>query len=120
VWGVNARNAKQNFALNLLMDPEIDFVTILGPAGTGKTLLTLAAGSCRPGIEPLRGNHHDPRDDSARRGHRLPARHRRGKDGALDGRVDGQPRGAHAEPEGGNWGRAPPTTCCATASRSVR
>jgi PhoH-like ATPase len=44
VWGVTARNREQNFALNLLMDPDIDFVTILGPAGTGKTLLTLAAG----------------------------------------------------------------------------
>ena len=44
VWGVIARNREQNFALNLLMDTEIDFVTILGPAGTGKTLLTLAAG----------------------------------------------------------------------------
>ena len=44
VWGVSARNREQNFALNLLIDPEIDFVTILGPAGTGKTLLTLAAG----------------------------------------------------------------------------
>src|SRR5581483_4103577 len=33
----------QNFALNLLMDPEIDFVTLLGQAGTGKTLMTLAA-----------------------------------------------------------------------------
>ncbi len=44
VWGVNARNREQNFALNLLMDPEVDFVTLLGPAGTGKTLLTLAAG----------------------------------------------------------------------------
>jgi PhoH-like ATPase len=44
VWGVVARNREQNFALNLLLDPEIDFVTILGPAGTGKTLLTLAAG----------------------------------------------------------------------------
>ncbi len=44
VWGVNARNREQNFALNLLMDPEIDFVTLLGQAGTGKTLLTLAAG----------------------------------------------------------------------------
>jgi PhoH-like ATPase len=44
IWGVAARNREQNFALNLLMDPEIDFVTILGPAGTGKTLLTLAAG----------------------------------------------------------------------------
>lgn len=44
VWGVNARNIGQNFALNFLMDPDIDFVTILGIAGTGKTLLTLAAG----------------------------------------------------------------------------
>jgi len=43
-WGITARNREQNFALNLLLDPEIDFVTILGPAGTGKTLLTLAAG----------------------------------------------------------------------------
>jgi PhoH-like ATPase len=44
VWGVTARNREQNFALNLLMNPEIDFVTLLGQAGTGKTLLTLAAG----------------------------------------------------------------------------
>ncbi|MFN0315356.1 MAG: PhoH family protein, partial [Burkholderiales bacterium] len=43
-WGIVGRNREQNFALNLLMDPEIDFVTILGQAGTGKTLLTLAAG----------------------------------------------------------------------------
>ncbi|QKT04578.1 PhoH family protein [Ectothiorhodospiraceae bacterium 2226] len=44
VWGISARNREQNFALNLLMDPEIDFVTLMGMAGTGKTLLTLAAG----------------------------------------------------------------------------
>ena len=44
VWGITARNREQNLALNLLLDPEIDFVTVLGPAGTGKTLLTLAAG----------------------------------------------------------------------------
>jgi PhoH-like ATPase len=44
VWGINARNREQNFALNLLMDPDIDMVTLLGAAGTGKTLLTLAAG----------------------------------------------------------------------------
>jgi PhoH-like ATPase len=44
VWGVTARNREQNLALNLLLDPDIDFVTILGPAGTGKTLLTLASG----------------------------------------------------------------------------
>ncbi|MQM32502.1 MAG: ribonuclease [Candidatus Accumulibacter phosphatis] len=44
VWGITARNREQNFAFNLLMNPEIDFVTLLGQAGTGKTLLTLAAG----------------------------------------------------------------------------
>ncbi|MBL8398392.1 MAG: PhoH family protein [Candidatus Accumulibacter sp.] len=44
VWGIVARNREQNFAFNLLMNPEIDFVTLLGQAGTGKTLLTLAAG----------------------------------------------------------------------------
>ena len=44
VWGIAARNREQNFALNLLMNPDIDFVTLLGQAGTGKTLLTLAAG----------------------------------------------------------------------------
>ncbi|MEE8388010.1 MAG: PhoH family protein [Acidiferrobacterales bacterium] len=43
VWGIQARNREQSYALNLLMEPEIDFVTILGQAGTGKTLLTLAA-----------------------------------------------------------------------------
>ena len=44
VWGVNARNIEQNFALNLLTDPDIDLVTLIGTAGTGKTLLALAAG----------------------------------------------------------------------------
>ncbi len=44
IWGITARNQEQNFALNLLLDPDIDFVSLLGAAGTGKTLLTLAAG----------------------------------------------------------------------------
>jgi PhoH-like ATPase len=44
VWGITARNREQSFALNLLMDPECDFVTLIGQAGTGKTLLALAAG----------------------------------------------------------------------------
>ncbi|MCM8595048.1 MAG: PhoH family protein [Candidatus Accumulibacter sp.] len=44
VWGITARNREQNFALNLLMNPDVDFVTLLGQAGTGKTLLTLASG----------------------------------------------------------------------------
>jgi len=44
VWGITARNREQNFALNLLMNPDIDLVTLLGQAGTGKTLVALAAG----------------------------------------------------------------------------
>lgn len=44
IWGIQARNREQNFALNMLMDPDIDFVTLLGTAGTGKTLLALASG----------------------------------------------------------------------------
>lgn len=44
VWGITARNREQNFALNLLLDPDVDFVTLQGSAGTGKTLMTIAAG----------------------------------------------------------------------------
>ncbi len=44
VWGISARNKEQNYALNLLMDPDVDFVSLVGQAGTGKTLLALAAG----------------------------------------------------------------------------
>jgi PhoH-like ATPase len=44
VWGISARNREQNFALNLLTNPDVDFVSLLGQAGTGKTLLALAAG----------------------------------------------------------------------------
>ena len=51
-WGVHARNREQNYALSLLMDPDIEFVTLLGAAGTGKTLLTLAAGLAQVLDEP--------------------------------------------------------------------
>jgi PhoH-like ATPase len=53
VWGINARNPEQNFALNLLMDPDIHFVSLLGSAGTGKTLLSLAAGLSQVLDKPL-------------------------------------------------------------------
>lgn len=52
VWGIHAKNREQNFALNLLLDPEVDFVTVLGTAGSGKTLLTLAAGLAQTLDEP--------------------------------------------------------------------
>jgi len=44
VWGVMARNRDQNFAFNLLMDPDCDFITLTGTAGSGKTLMSLASG----------------------------------------------------------------------------
>jgi PhoH-like ATPase len=107
VWGITARNREQNFALNLLMDPEIDFVTLLGQAGTGKTLLTLAAGLTQTLETKLYSrDHHHPRHRAGGRGHRLPARHRGRKDDALDGRAGGQPRRAQQAPteDGGELG----------------
>ncbi len=44
VWGINAKNKQQQFALDLLMNDDIRLVTLVGKAGTGKTLLALAAG----------------------------------------------------------------------------
>ncbi len=43
-WGVFARNKEQLFAMELLLDPGVQVVTLLGMAGTGKTLLAIAAG----------------------------------------------------------------------------
>lgn len=44
IWGLQARNREQHFALDLLLDPAIQLVTLVGKAGTGKTLLAIAAG----------------------------------------------------------------------------
>lgn len=44
IWGIAARNAQQRMALELLLNDEVPLVTLTGKAGTGKTLLTLAAG----------------------------------------------------------------------------
>jgi PhoH-like ATPase len=124
VWGITARNREQNFAMNLLMNPEIDFVTLLGQAGTGKTLLTLGR---RPQPDPreqaLRRDHHDPRHGTGRRGHRIPAWHRGRKDGAVDGRARGQPRRPHPyrrqrqAPTAATGARRRPTTSSARGSR---
>jgi PhoH-like ATPase len=44
VWGVKPRNKEQNFALDLLLDPNVPVVTLVGKAGSGKTLCAIAAG----------------------------------------------------------------------------
>jgi PhoH-like ATPase len=44
VWGIVPRNREQKFALGLLIDPGIHLITLVGKAGTGKTLLAIAAG----------------------------------------------------------------------------
>tara|TARA_Y100000310_G_scaffold109405_1_gene107850 strand:+ start:651 stop:1976 length:1326 start_codon:yes stop_codon:yes gene_type:complete len=44
VWGVRARNKEQQFALDLLMDPSVQIITLIGKAGSGKTLCAIAAG----------------------------------------------------------------------------
>lgn len=44
VWGIKPRNKEQNCALNLLMDPDIKLVSLIGKAGSGKTLCAMAAG----------------------------------------------------------------------------
>ena len=53
VWGITARNREQNFAFNILLNPDIDIVTLVGQAGTGKTLLALAAGLAQAGMIPF-------------------------------------------------------------------
>ena len=88
VWGITARNREQNMALNLLMNPDVDFVTLLGQAGTGKTLLTLAAGlmltlEFKVYSEIIITRVTVP----VGRDHRLPARYRGGEDEPLDGRA---------------------------------
>jgi len=44
IWGISPRNREQRFAVDLLLDPEISLVTLVGKAGTGKTLLAVACG----------------------------------------------------------------------------
>ena len=44
VWGIRPRNLEQRLAIELLLDPDVKLVTLLGKAGTGKTLLALASG----------------------------------------------------------------------------
>ncbi len=105
VWGIAARNREQNFALNLLLDPDVDLVTILGPAGTGKTLLTLAAGLTQTldaslFVEIIMTRVTIPLGEDIGF---LPGTEEEKMEPWM-GRADGQPRGAHAERRGRQLG----------------
>jgi len=120
VWGITARNREQNFALNLLMDPEIDFVTILGPAGTGKTLLTLAAGLMQTletnrFVEIIMTRVTIPLGEDIGF---LPGTEEEKMEPWMGALMDNLEVLTGSQ-EGGNWGRAATTTCCATGSRSA-
>jgi PhoH-like ATPase len=85
IWGIKPRNREQHFAFDALLDDRIKLVTLMGKAGTGKTLLAMAAGlkkdSLRPRIPPpgRRPPHH-----LHGQGTRLPAGLARGKTRSLD------------------------------------
>ena len=89
--GVTARNREQNFALNLLMDPECGLVTLTGSAGTtSKTLMTLAAAPSQVLDDPrYTEGDRDPRDRAGGRRHWLACTEE--KNVALDGRPGRQP-----------------------------
>ena len=131
VWGITARNREQNFALNLLMNPEIDFVTLLGQAGTGKTLLTLAAGLTQvldekryseiimtrvtvpigEDIGFLPGTEEEKMAPPSRAPF-FPPRCPAGKNGALDGGARGQSRCSQQDRRGrGRMGPRPRRSC---------
>ena len=56
LWGVSPRNKEQAFALDLLLDPNIPFVSLVGKAGSGKTLLAIAAGISQVLRDPFANN----------------------------------------------------------------
>jgi PhoH-like ATPase len=86
IWGIVARNREQNFALNLLMNPERG---LRDPARTGRHRQNADDARGRPdadaGGQGLFRNHHDPRHGPGRRRHRIPARHGGGKNDSVDG-----------------------------------
>ena len=109
VWGISARNQEQNFALNILMDPECDIVTLAGQAGTGKTLLALAAGLAQM-IETKRYNEIIVTRATISVGEDigfLPGSEEEKMSpwmGAFDDNLEVLNRASHHE--GGDWGRA--------------
>ena len=85
-WGLAPRNLEQAMAMSLLDDDSVDMTVMTGPAGSGKTLLALAYG-LHAILELGKYSKLDRRalDPSHRRGDRLSAGHRGGKNGALAG-----------------------------------
>ena len=118
--GILARNREQNFALNALMDPDIDFVSLLGTAGTGKTLLALAAGLAQT-MDQQRYREIIMTRATVSVGEDI---------GFLPGTEEEkmtpwmgahrQPGSADAQPGRRQLDARPPTTCWPRASRSVR
>jgi PhoH-like ATPase len=86
VMGICARNEEQRAALSLLQDEDVDLVTLLGPAGTGKTLLALAAA-----FKQVMAGTYDTilftRAHAAGRRHRVSAWQRGGENQSLAGRT---------------------------------
>ena len=58
-WKINSRNKEQAFAIDLLLDPKIRLVTLVGRAGSGKTLCAIAAGLQQTIGLRSDGNHYD-------------------------------------------------------------
>jgi len=60
LWGVKSRNKEQAFAFDLLMDPTVPFVSLVGKAGSGKTLLAIAAGISQVINDPFQSQTESP------------------------------------------------------------
>jgi hypothetical protein len=95
VWGIRPRNKEQHYALDLLLNDDIKLVTLVGKAGTGKTLLAIAAGLQKVTEEDVYQKLLVSRPSlPARPRHRLPARRHRGEAQPVDAAHLRQPRAA--------------------------
>ena len=110
VWGIRPRNKEQHYALDLLLNDDIKLVTLVGKAGTGKTLLAIAAGLQKVVEEQrLLEAAGVAADLPARPRHRLPARRHRGEAEPLDAadlrqrRVPAGPVEARSEKDGRSY-----------------
>ncbi len=56
IWGIKPRNREQHFAFDALLDDKVKLVTLMGKAGTGKTVMAMAAASLKPPDRCMTGN----------------------------------------------------------------